>query len=150
MEADSAGGAGTQVLFVCTGNTCRSPLAEMLARRMADERGLRLSFGSAGVDVIHDVPTDEARRVAEERGLSLAGFRPRPLCAGLVREADLIFVMERRHLEDEALVGCEHATLLDDPDDVFDPYRKGIDAYRRAYEQLEAALGRRLDELEAR
>jgi protein-tyrosine phosphatase len=93
--------AGFTVLFVCTGNICRSPTAEAFARRelgnFADDGGLR--FGSAGSHALNGNPaTEEAVAAAAARGGDLTRHRARELDRRLVREADLILVMAAEHL----------------------------------------------------
>src|SRR5256885_5847224 len=89
------------LLFVCSGNTCRSALAEALARKIAERRGIEdLNVSSAGTNAWDNAPaTDEALLVGMERELDLTGHRARKLTPAIVSEADLIFVMTPGHLE---------------------------------------------------
>ena len=138
------------VLFVCTGNTCRSPLAEAIARRLADERGLdAYTFSSAGTDAVDGAATDDTIAVARERGLDLTAFRSRRVTRDLAGEADVVVVMAEHHLEDPALAGLEQATLFAGGP-VRDPFGLGMGAYRQTYEQLERAVGDLLEGLEAK
>ncbi|MEO7367810.1 MAG: hypothetical protein ABIZ36_07625, partial [Gemmatimonadaceae bacterium] len=75
-----------RLLFVCTGNTCRSPLAEAIARRLADERGIYdVTVGSAGTSAWPDAPaSDGALLVAMEHGLDLGDHRARVLSPEIV------------------------------------------------------------------
>ena len=90
-----------RLLFVCTGNTCRSPMAALLARRAAEELGLGgLEFGSAGIAAQEGQPASAgARRAMETRGLSLEAHRARRLTPELAAEADLILTMTNPHAE---------------------------------------------------
>src|SRR6266478_2952240 len=89
------------LLFVCSGNTCRSPMAEALARKIAARRGIEdLNVSSAGTNAWDNVPaTDEARLVGVERDIDLTGHRARKRTPAIVSEAYLIFVMPPRPME---------------------------------------------------
>lgn len=87
------------VLFVCSGNTCRSPLAEALMKRDMRKRGMDgISVSSAGVSAAKGLPAAEnSRVVARELGASLAGFKSSPLTPRRIAVADLILAMESKH-----------------------------------------------------
>ena len=88
-----------KLLFVCTGNTCRSPLAEAIARRIAAERSLGVEAGSAGTSAWEGSPaSDVSLLVGIERGLDLNAHRSRKLTRELVEGSDLIIAMGPHHL----------------------------------------------------
>ena len=135
----------TDVLFLCTGNICRSPLAEVMARAIFDD-AVRVS--SAGTHAVADAgASSHAVTVAAERGLDLADHRARPLVG--CSQPDLVFGMEQHHLVAARRqfpdLDIDRIRLLDHPRGITDPYGRDIDAYRRAADAIERALAN-LDE----
>ncbi|MFG2332765.1 low molecular weight phosphatase family protein [Streptomyces sp. NPDC048604] len=98
-SASAAPGASYSVLFVCTGNLYRSPLAErLLVARLGPDTPVRVA--SAGTQAVRTDHMDrETRSVLTELGGDGEDFRPQPLTARLVAEADLVLGMEHRHRE---------------------------------------------------
>jgi Protein-tyrosine-phosphatase len=144
------------LLFICSGNTCRSPMAEALARKIAKRRGIEnLDISSAGTNAWDNVPaTDEALLVGMEREIDLTGHRARKLTAAIVSEADLIFVMTPGHLEQvKQLGGRGKVHVIDEyasgttNQGITDPYGGDLEAYRHTADVLEAELEKLFDRL---
>ncbi len=94
------------VLFVCTGNTCRSAMAERLFAQLLEKRGdrERLRVASAGLWAYNGRPASpEAIALLGEEGLDLTDHSARALTQQMVDEADLVLAMERAHLRDLAM-----------------------------------------------
>jgi protein-tyrosine-phosphatase len=90
----------SDILFVCTGNTCRSPLAEGFARRLARELGTSLSVGSAGTFAVTGEPaTLLAIRAGQRRGADLTAHRSRRLTRELLADTRLAVGMTPAHLD---------------------------------------------------
>ncbi len=100
MENSPAEGPKFRVLFVCTGNTCRSPMAEVIARSRAAELGWdHVEVRSAGIAAFPGAPASVgAVRAASKHGLDLSDHASAPLTAEAAREADLILTMSPTHL----------------------------------------------------
>jgi protein-tyrosine-phosphatase len=146
-----------RVLFVCTGNTCRSPLAEVIARDLTARRHFTdLHFESAGTSAWDGAPaSDGALLVGLERGLDLNGHRARQLTREIVEQADLVLAMGPHHLERiEALGGVGKAYLLTafashghEQRAISDPFGGDLDVYRLAVDELTREIERLLDRL---
>jgi protein-tyrosine-phosphatase len=162
MPVNDAGAASRpttyNLLFVCSGNTCRSPMAMAIARRLLEERGWsHVAVRSAGTGAAPGRPaTDAAIRAAEEAGADLSEHASAPLTRELVAWADMILVMGPAHLGVVAELGGEtKAALITDCLDglgrgqpVEDPFGGDDDVYRRTFQQLEFAVEAVLARLE--
>jgi protein-tyrosine-phosphatase len=144
------------ILFVCSGNTCRSPLAEVLARRIAERRGIEdVKISSAGTNAWDHAPaSDEALLVGMERQVDLTGHRSRKLTPAIVSEADLIFVMTPAHLEQVRQMGGRgKAHVLDAyasgpaGSGIDDPFGGDLSVYRETADALEQHLEKVFDRL---
>ena len=136
------------MLFVCTGNTCRSPMAEAIARALLKKQGRDdVKVVSAGVGAFPGSPaTPEACRAVRALGYEMHDHRSRPVTAELLAEADVVYVMTQAHLERvKAIDPAVHAELLDPEGQIADPIGQGQEVYDRTAAHLEELIRARLD-----
>lgn len=135
------------VLFVCTGNICRSPLAASLLERALKEHGLEVTVTSAGTGAWDGAPASEgAYLIGLEHGLDLSAHRARLLSRELVEQADLILTMARHHRarvdelggEGRVFVLGEYAGREGDDVEVSDPFGGKLEVYRDTCAELDA------------
>jgi len=137
------------ILFVCTGNTCRSPMAEGLLKDMAEKRGLKLEVTSAGVFAFDGQEVSkEAVEVMKEENIDIAKHRARIIHRDMVESANLILTMSKSHkrellrkydfIKDKIYTLKEYAYGREE--DILDPFGRGVKAYKKAKEEIKEAL----------
>ncbi|MBL0140979.1 MAG: low molecular weight phosphotyrosine protein phosphatase [Betaproteobacteria bacterium] len=152
---------GGSVLFVCTGNICRSPTAEGVFRHLARERGVveRLHIDSAGTIDYHEGEAPDPRAIehAARRGYDLSDLRARQITYADFHQFDRILAMDRGHLRElkgEAPKGTlsRISRFLDHSGrwpgmDVPDPYYGGERGFEEVLDMVEEASARLLEEI---
>lgn len=149
-----------RLLFVCTGNTCRSPMAEYLCKKYIAEKlncnldelqkkGYKVI--SAGVFGMDNAPaSSEVIDICNQRGIDAKGHGSKVLTAEMVEESDVIFAMTAGHL-DGIVSKCPNAEskcfLLNGNKDIPDPIGGGMDVYIECARIIEQALDNRLCEM---
>lgn len=148
-----------EILFICTGNTCRSPMAQAVCRKyLADILScsidelpdLGYKVDSAGIGAFNSArASDNAAKVCRQRQISLDAHRSRQLTLELIEQSDLIFTMS--HAQWSRIVELDplaekKCLLLDEPSDIADPIGLGVEVYMQCLKQIENAVKRRLSE----
>jgi protein-tyrosine phosphatase len=134
-----------RILFVCTGNICRSPTAEGVLRHLAEQVGIEVHVESAGTGDWHiGMPPDErAQHHAKGRGYDLSAQRARQVRPRDFEDFDLIVAMDRGHLEILKMqCPARHRgklRMLVKGRDVPDPYYGGPEGFERVLDMVEAA-----------
>ncbi|MDF7807510.1 low molecular weight protein arginine phosphatase [Pontiellaceae bacterium B12219] len=137
------------VLFVCTGNTCRSPMAEALFRHRIGS-DMPWDAKSAGVFADNGAPASPNSIAAlRELGIDLTDHRSQPVTAELINEADLIITMSESHADHVlnwfpevgnkvCLINAFGTSKV--PADVSDPFGGSLNTYKRTRDEIDRAL----------
>ena len=151
-----------KILFVCTGNICRSPFAQGLFTKIVAQKGLKgVTANSAGLLALPDnEATHLAQRVAAEYGVDLAEHKAKPVTKGLVAWSDLILVMEKSQevalmsafpeLEGRVLLLRHFARYGSRRRGIADPYGLEYEAYRFSFLDIQDAVSGLIEYLSGR
>jgi protein-tyrosine phosphatase len=132
--------------MVCTGNICRSPMAEVLLADRLRKLGLEANVSSAGLRAMVGAPADPlAVELMQQRGLDLSAHRGRQLSREIIHASDLVLVMEERQKQlveglDASARGRVHRLGRMGKFDVPDPYRRGSQAFDEALRLIDKGL----------
>ena len=144
-----------KIVFVCTGNTCRSPMAQALAAQIFADAGLVCEVSSAGVSAWNNQPASRhALEAMKEGGLCLLGHKSALVSREMVEDATVVLTMTRTHravLLSDYPSAKEKIFLLSEYVgeglDVADPFGGDLDVYRACAAQIKALLARVAEKL---
>lgn len=133
------------ILVVCIGNICRSPTAEFLFRQQLAHSNVHVS--SAGLGALVGSPMDgHAIQILKEHGIDAATHRARQIDSAMLRQADLVLAMERKHMAAAARLAPESSGKMFllgkwlEAGDVPDPYRQPRQVFERVYSLIECGV----------
>ncbi len=139
----------TKILFVCSGNTCRSPMAQGIFRKMIQDRHLDVQCESAGLSAAEGMPASENAVAAMlERGIDISDHRSGSVYSLDLSSYDIIVPMTQSHAVYLARLGASAEKLYLFKNGVSDPYGGSLQVYRRTADELEESLSTLADYIE--
>ena len=132
-----------KIIFICTGNTCRSPMAEGLFRAHGGEDKTGLTAASAGLFTQDGMPASQnAVAAAAELGADITAHRSRMLTPELARDARYLICMTGAHYDRlcELFPDCADKVFTLLPEDISDPFGGDLETYRRAAAEIDKGV----------
>lgn len=140
------------IIFICTGNTCRSPMAEGLFRAHGGKEKTGLAPASAGLFTQDGIPASEnAVTAAKELGADISAHRSRMLTHEMAQSARYLVCMTGAHYDRvcEMFPDCADKVFTLTQRDVSDPFGGDLDTYRRAASEIDAGVRSIIERLSA-
>ena len=148
------------IVYVCTGNTCRSPMAEGILRKLLADKGIEdVDVSSAGIGTLDGYPaTHHAVEISLRNQIDISGHHSTRMTERLFRESNLVFALSRNHFEFlEELSGAEDKLFMvkafpksnhaDVEHSVEDPVGGSLEEYKTTFEEIQTEIVRALPEI---
>ena len=142
------------VIFVCLGNICRSPLAEGIAKKIVEQKGLHVRVASAGTSGWHadEAPCTNSIKVAQKNGIDISSFRASQITKQELGEFDIVIALDESNYADLKKLGAKNLYKLGEfgynNQDVPDPYFfNGFEGFDKVYEMIEICVSKMFEEL---
>lgn len=145
-----------KILFICTGNTCRSPMAHALFNHYLNSKDEYLAVSAGIMAETGDRASEYAILALKNYGIDLSHHRARSLEYGLLKDAHLVLCMTKSHKEalislfppmaDKIFTLSEYGGILDFGD-IGDPYGRSLKCYEETADQIKTALVKVLERL---
>lgn len=140
-----------KVLFVCTGNTCRSPMAQGIFNKIAKENNLNYFAESAGTITMTGIPVSEnAKLVCKEFGIDLSRMRSTDIYDVELSDYDVIFAITQEHKKSLLQIGADESVvkvLAEEAGGIADPYGESVEVYRACRDEIYEAINNAVKEL---
>ena len=142
-----------KIMFICTGNICRSAMAHKMLEKKAEEQNKDIEVYSCGIWAMQgDIPTYEAIQVMKEYGVDLSTHRATNIQNSNIEEMDLILCATKNHkrnviamypeLKDKVFTMKEYGSYPKDDLDISDPWGYGFDVYKKCAKEIEECINR--------
>lgn len=135
------------IIFVCLGNICRSPLAEGIAKKIAEEKNLNINIDSAGTGDWHigETPCENSVEVARQNGIDISAYKARKVQKQDFERFDLVVALDDSNYSDLQKMGATNLVKLGEfgynGEDVPDPYFfNGFDGFNEVYKMVDICV----------
>lgn len=148
------------IVYVCTGNTCRSPMAEGILRTLLSQAGIEdVDVSSAGIGTLDGYPaTQHAVEISRRHQIDISGHHSTRMTERIFREADLVFALAENHYEAlKKMPGADQKLFMvkaypagghDDPQhSVDDPVGGTLEEYKKTFAEIYGEIKRALPEM---
>lgn len=129
-----------RMLFVCTGNTCRSPMAMAVFNDIAEKQNIEWVADSAGLSAYFDPINENSAKALLKIGIDYSDYVSKRLTFGMADMADLIAVMTNEHKTALVTAGIPEEKILILGDGIPDPFGKDIEVYSECLEKIQKAV----------